>query len=1328
METEGRNADGEFASRWISRGIEYLFEQIENRDREREDPDGDDDFDVVIVGSGYGGSISANALSRITIGGKALGICLLERGQEYLEGMFPSRFADLAGQVRFSSGTGSRPRGCREGLFDVRLGTDMCTVLANGLGGGSLINAGVLLRPDDCVLSDPRWPAPIRADARLADKFTEVEQRLLARRSGNSTIDSWYTPTAVHRPPPPKFDGMKDLTHGRCSSFEATPISVALSPGTATSAGVMRAACIGCGDCATGCNVGAKISLDVDLLRSAKDAGVEIFTGATVLRLKKRARGWIVEVQYTDQALRARQDSTLCIRAKHVILAAGTLGSTEILLRSRSGSFQLSEWIGRSFSGNGDMLATLWNTDRTLNGVADETMAPATRNVGPTITSIARFAGAGAGGPFIVEELSVPGAIRRAFEETFKTAQCFHDLAKADCSIHLDPGRDRPAKAIDPVAIDPEEIGRSVVIAVIGHDSADGRLELLDGNDPDPGDGALRIVWPQAKTDRRHQLRLSEIAASLLERGRRVVGTLLPNPAWRLLPSSLQALFSAEAGPLITVHPLGGCPMGDDALHGVVDHAGRVFDPALPTAGTGAAPPVHQGLAVLDGSIIPMSLGINPALTIATLASRAVEVLIESWFNESGRTQDSVGPPVKRPRYAPEADQERATRQPAVTRIELTERMYGNVEVDLAGAGPTRYVAEVTIRTQPVALRRWLENPARSLDLDESYSRLRLFLPEKRRRNDEASDTDATLIARLGGTMKVLVRDASSPPERVVASALPWLINRGLRDTFQLLCDEGLSLSPLQQVAGVVKLASRAGERRTIDYKLMILEVLGDHASDPSINGRLLGKELEGRKTLTYGRRANPWRQLATMSLTRFPGAKVVPPPRLTLDLPFLARIEVPLLRIVDQANAPEALADLGSLAALLSRLLVQIHFWSFRMPDTPPPRSIDRLPGIVPGLPKPRIQHLELRPPRPGIAPVLVRLTRYCPREGADPRRTPVLLLHGYSASGTTFAHPSVERGLAKRLHDRDRDVWIADLRTSAGMPTAKMSWAFEDAAYEDIPMAVESVVRETGHKKIDIVAHCMGSAMIWMALLGPARVSHPDPYLPQREALPGRIRKLVLSQVGPVTVFSAQNTLRAYLMRYARYFLPVNDYQFRVAGPPSFLDQLIDRILATLPYPDSEYDLENPFPEIWKRTPWVGTRHRMDALYGRDFSLENLQQPVLDAIDDHFGPLSLDTVSQAIHFASDRKITDRLGVSRFVEARRLRQRVRFPILGIHGRDNGLADVETAELLARVLKDGAPEFASQMSFVTIPNAGHQDCFIGNPRDMVFDRILEFLA
>ena len=110
---------------------------------------------------------------------------------------------------------------------------------------------------------------------------------------------------------------------------------------------------------------------------------------------------------------------------------------------------------------------------------------------------------------------------------------------------------------------------------------------------------------------------------------------------------------------------------------------------------------------------------------------------------------------------------------------------------------------------------------------------------------------------------------------------------------------------------------------------------------------------------------------------------------------------------------------------------------------------------------------------------------------------------------------------------------------------------------------------------------------------------------------------------------VFSPANIFRAYAMRYFIDFLP-DSYSFNPKNP-TVADDLWDRALSTLPYPVEEFDVENP---IWpcKRTPWTRTRHRMDALYGRDFNVRNMEPEMLRFIDEHFGALSLKTVSSTV------------------------------------------------------------------------------------------------
>jgi cholesterol oxidase len=83
-------------------------------------------------------------------------------------------------------------------------------------------------------------------------------------------------------------------------------------------------------------------------------------------------------------------------------------------------------------------------------------------------------------------------------------------------------------------------------------------------------------------------------------------------------------------GNLVTVHPLGGCSMGQDRRTGVVDHACRVFD-ADPSRSDDA---VHAGLYVIDGSVMPRSLGVHPLLTITALAERAMILLARAHDRE----------------------------------------------------------------------------------------------------------------------------------------------------------------------------------------------------------------------------------------------------------------------------------------------------------------------------------------------------------------------------------------------------------------------------------------------------------------------------------------------------------------------------------------------------------------------------------------------------------------------------------------------------------------------------------------------------------------------
>ncbi len=163
---------------WLSCGLETLVHQRPWMGDRTLCNERDYDFDVVIVGSGYGGAVAAAELSGCTDeNDQPLRICVLERGREYLAGSFPSRQAELAGHVRFVTPNAARQRGAHGGLFDVRWSDDAVALVASGLGGGSLINAGVMEMPKAEVFREARWPHAIRSDNWTRQSVTHSDNR-----------------------------------------------------------------------------------------------------------------------------------------------------------------------------------------------------------------------------------------------------------------------------------------------------------------------------------------------------------------------------------------------------------------------------------------------------------------------------------------------------------------------------------------------------------------------------------------------------------------------------------------------------------------------------------------------------------------------------------------------------------------------------------------------------------------------------------------------------------------------------------------------------------------------------------------------------------------------------------------------------------------------------------------------------------------------------------------------------------------------------------------------------------------------------------------------
>ncbi|CAA6821359.1 MAG: Unknown protein [uncultured Thiotrichaceae bacterium] len=1366
------SAQMQFSKGWIAEGLEQCIVEQESHGSQVAD------FDVIIIGSGYGGAIAAAELAGAKDSeGNTISVCILERGKEFIPGMFPAAEEELPAEVRVTAQGSKRSMGAMDGLFDLRMGPELNVVLGNGLGGGSLINAGVMDRPLKNVFQTG-WPRAFTESAKM-DAYYDEASELVGSSVGNEP-NTILRHNSHQAEPLKKYQSLKELSHLNIEncSFRAAPITVCMQEGELNSADIPLHACTLCGDCATGCNHGAKNSLDTNLLVTAKQRGARIFTGASVIKLDEGENGvWELEVVHTQSSLRIKQGHPYSLRAKKVIVAAGALGSTEILTRSQQQTqLEFSARLGKGFSSNGDMLAVGYKQNQEANTIADEAVEFSKRHVGPTITGMIDRRDPLNKKGLLIEEMSVPAAMKRVFAELYTTANTLHSMENYDTGRHQ-----RAYVKNDPASINQDALKHTSLYAVMGHDDnvSQGRLELQPtslfptDNTSKYQEGVIQIHWPELGKEPLFTQQIKTLAEMLKESG--VGGKVIANPGWKLLPDSMMSLVDNQVGALTTVHPLGGCSMADDVESGVVDDCGRVFRRMAKQDD-----PYYSGLYVLDGAIIPSSLGINPALTIAAVSLRAVRCLKKEWGYSDASGEAVVEVPTPRPI----CNEPPLPKDNQPTEIEVVERLSGDARITDDKGESHDVVIEVTLsfaskkvldlcrmsaesdheaeagrlRTKDNKDTHELERNQIRVYLKKDWETLQrtIYSPEHMNKFgsnlaylEKEMDKAATFIGDVSGTLDVFTRDKSYFVPRVArVLGYSWLFNRGLRDTWQQMFPkhyekkpghgerkEGVLKRIVKPISNSLKLASRAGEKRMLEYALNIDDVrVGKNFRS------LKGTSIKGFKVFTYARRANPWWQLAEIYLTDFQGLEKHPTEKKTilrLDTRYLARINVPLLRLSRQSDQYKALMDVMSLGMYVVRLLVSIHLWSFRSPDTPAPHEPKRLPQKITGLPEPEVKMLTVGEiPKNSVdnltkgMDVKICLTRY-PRKNSN--KNPVVMLHGYSASGTSFTHNTINKTLVESFWEDDRDVWILDMRTSAGMPTARYPWRFEDVAQNDIPVAFNYIYEMCNNKPVDALVHCMGSVMFSMSVLIPERINFDNAYFNKLPAFDKnmdksrfyekRVNAVIYSQVTPMVVFSPGNRFRALLTSYLKELIP-QDYHFKPVKEPGLLDQILDRVLYTLPYPRSEFDRENPPYKPWKRVTFARTRHRMDALYGRDFNLQQIDDEVMENIDDLFGPLSIDTVSQAIHFNRQNIITNPYGKNEYVSFENM-QNWTFPTCGFHGGSNGLADIATAERTKHFFESAGHDY----HIIQHPGKyGHQDSLIGRDAHKdIFKPILRFL-
>ncbi|XP_068686234.1 cholesterol oxidase-like [Montipora foliosa] len=543
-------------------------------------------YDVVVVGSGYGGSVAASRCARA-----GQSVCVLEKGREWRPGDFSEDFKEFTTEVQVTVGGLIDQVGKPNALFDFFFTDDLTVAHGCGLGGTSLINANVAIDMEKAVFKDSEWPKAIRNDRKELFRTDRRHFREMMKP----------LPYPDDYPHLFKFDRMEESISdldiedlAKKQLLTRLDLVVTFEDKIKNHVGVPQPQCTACGNCIGGCNVGSKNTLNMNYLPDAKAHGAELFTEVEVLTVLRSAdcTGWDVTYKRIDDNSTGVEQT---VQATFVILGAGAIGSTQVLLRSKEGGLNVSNQLGKRFSTNGDVIASSFCGDNVVNaiGIPFETAPGVDHPPGPTITTAAdfrRFTPGSFDKHHVVEDFGIPVGLASpyiiglAVKALFSGDDKYPDLDDID----------KFYKAVKSEAGD-----KSLTFLGISHDDARGVISL--------NNNIFDITWEKVGCESN----FFEVNGRIKNMTDGLGGTFLPYPKWA----------KPQKRSVLTAHPLGGCSMGESGKTAVVNHAGQVFD--------GNTDDLMDGLMVVDAAIIPRPVGVNPLLTIGMLAERCIRLLAE---------------------------------------------------------------------------------------------------------------------------------------------------------------------------------------------------------------------------------------------------------------------------------------------------------------------------------------------------------------------------------------------------------------------------------------------------------------------------------------------------------------------------------------------------------------------------------------------------------------------------------------------------------------------------------------------------------------------------
>jgi len=506
------------------------------------------------------GSGFGGSVSALRLAEKGYSVAVLEMGKRWTKNDFPKTNWDIRKYLW-------RPWLGLHGMLQMTLVKDAFFLHAAGVGGGSLIYANTLLVPPDEAFTDPRWIGQDWKSA-LAPHYVTAKRML-------GVVES---PIIVETDRMLKEVGDE---MGRGHTWKRATVGVYFGePGKTVvdpffdGEGPDRTGCTMCGGCMVGCRIGAKNTLDQNYLYFAEKKGVVVQPESRVVDIKPLAEGGYELVVEKSTAFFTKRRT---MRVRGVVVSAGSYGTVELLMRCKdSGSLsKLSPRLGTYLRTNSEAILSVRSNNPNVDYSKGIAITSGLFVDDKTHVEIVRYSdGSDALAPLATVLTGGGGWVPRWLR--WFGAVLRHPIAFLRSTIPFGWAK------------------KAAIILVM--QPVDNHLTYR-----------LRRPWYWPFTKKLDSAPgAGEPAPAYIP----VANLVAKKLAKKMNGTPQSNVFEVFLGKAATAHVLGGCPIGLTPDDGVVDPKSRAFG--------------YDDFYVVDGSVVPANLGVNPSLTITAMAEHAM--------------------------------------------------------------------------------------------------------------------------------------------------------------------------------------------------------------------------------------------------------------------------------------------------------------------------------------------------------------------------------------------------------------------------------------------------------------------------------------------------------------------------------------------------------------------------------------------------------------------------------------------------------------------------------------------------------------------------------